>query len=248
MRRVLIGTPSHDGKLEAYYVHALTQTIRLCWGKIEIRELILCYEALIQNLRNDIVADALHFKFDDLIFIDADQDWQAEWVPTLLSYPVDCVGAAVRKKTDEAELYNVRLGGGVESIQVDAATGLWTAPDIALGCGFLRFSRKALQVLWDNSEKYTSAPGKRPAAWIFDVRPIEGQLVGEDIHASLKLRSLGIPTWLDPNMTCGHIGAKKFTGDFQAYIRRQQKLVRPLPLPSQNSVPAHDYGHAHTTF
>ncbi len=90
---------------------------------------------------------------------------------------------------------------------------------MALGCGFIRFSRRALQMLWDSSEAYC-VWGKEQSRWIFDIRRVNGQLVGEDTMVSDKLRALGIPTFLDPTMTCGHIGAKKWTGDFSAYLER----------------------------
>lgn len=217
--RVLIGTPSLTGALDVWYVHSHNQTIRLCIQLgIDLRELYLCYDSIVQNARNDIVKAALDNGFDDLIFIDADQEWDPAWVPKLLSYPVDCVGAAVRKKTDQAELYNVRAEGGPHSF-MPGPDGLLTSPDMALGCGFLRFSRRALQVLWDNSEPYEVwGSGKGQSRWIFDIRPKDGHLIGEDTHVSDKLRAHGIQTYVDPAMTCGHIGMKKYTGDFAKWL------------------------------
>lgn len=220
-RRVLIGTPAHTGSVDVYYANSLTQTLRLCMQRgIDLREIFMAYDAIVQNARNDIVKLALEHNFDDLIFIDADQDWEPDWVMKLLSYPVDCVGAAVRKKTDQEELYNVRARGGPDSITTDPVTGLMTAPDMALGTGFIRFSRHALQVLWDNSEKYIGFKDKPPSAWIFDIRPVNGELVGEDTAVSDKLRANGIATWLAPGMTCGHIGPKRYIGDFDAWLAK----------------------------
>ena len=220
-RKVLIGTPAHDGRVDVWYVHSLMATARLCMAKgIDMREIYVTLDSLVQNARNDLVRFAIHGGFDDLIFIDSDQDWNAEWVPKLLSYPVDCVGAAVIKKSDSQELYNVRTSGGAGSFVQDA-NGLWTSPDMALGCGFIRFSRRALQALWDSSEEYVVA-GKEKSRWIFDIRPVNGRLVGEDVMVSDKLRSLGIQTYLDPAMTCGHVGPKKWTGDFASYINKMR--------------------------
>lgn len=220
-RRVLVGTPAHAGTVDVHFANSLTQTLRLCMQRgIDLREIYLAYDAIVQNARNDLVKIALEHKFDDLIFIDGDQDWEPEWVLRLLDYPVDCVGGAVRKKTDQDELYNVRAMGGPDSITTDPVTGLMTAPDMALGTGFLRLSRKALQILWDNSEKYIGFKDKTPSAWIFDIRPVDGVLVGEDTAVNDKLRKFGIPTWLAPGMTCGHIGPKRFAGDFGAWLAK----------------------------
>jgi hypothetical protein len=35
-----------------------------------------------------------------------------------------------------------------------------------------------------------------------------------------KLRELGFDVWLDPRMTCCHIGTKKFYGDIANFIER----------------------------
>lgn len=223
-RRVLIGTPAHDGRVDVHFANSLAGTIRLCIKQgIELREIYLAYDAIIQNARNDLVKIALDNAFDDLVFIDSDQDWQPEQFVKLLGYPVDCVGGAVRKKTDQEELYNVKAMGGPLSITTDMATGLMTAPDMALGTGFLRLSRHALQVLWDNSEEYIGFKDKASSRWVFDIRPINGVLVGEDTMVSDKLRTFGIPTWLDPTITCGHIGPKRFVGDFAAWLAKFQK-------------------------
>ena len=217
-RRILIGTPTMDGKVEAEYANCLAETMKLCIQRgIEVYPLFICYESIIQNIRNDIVAVAMKFDFiTDLMWIDADQGWKPEWVPRLLNYPVDVVGGTVRKKTDERELYNVKhTSTGPHDIPIDPATGLWIVD--ALGTGFLRMSRRALQVLWDNSEEYRVWE-KEPSRWIFDIRPVNGSLVGEDVAVSGKLRQYGIQTHLDPSMTCSHIGSKKYVGDFQKWI------------------------------
>lgn len=227
-RRLLIGTPMHDGRCDAYYTHALIATARLCMqAGIDMRELFITGDSIIQNARNDLVKAALEKDFDDLIFIDSDQTWQPEWVLKLLAYPVDCVGAAVRKKTDAQELYNVKTSGGPHSF-ITHLTGLLTSSDMALGCGFIKFSRRALQLLWDTSEPY-HVWGAEESRWIFDIRPVHGELVGEDTMVSDKLRALGIQTYLDPSMTCGHIGAKKWEGDFAVWLDRLKKeTLKPM--------------------
>lgn len=177
----------------------------------------MSFDSIVQNARNDLVGLALAAGFDDLFFIDADQEWEPEWILKLLSYPVDVVGAAVRKKTDAAELYNVR--SSTFNIPVDMKTGLLMVD--ALGCGLIRYSRRAMQALWDSSEPYRG-PGGKDSRWIFDVRPVDGELMGEDTAACTKLRALGIQTYLDQNMTAGHIGMKKYVGDFAAWLKRAQ--------------------------
>jgi hypothetical protein len=222
-RRVLIGTPAYTWSVDVRYAHSLGLTIKLCIEQgIDLRWVFTPGDAIVQSACNDLIAIARESNFDDLIIIGSDQDWEAEWIVRLLSYPVDVVGGAVRKKTDDRELYNVKVLSGIHSFVRHPTHDIITAPDMALGTGFLRLSRKAMDALWDASEKYTIVGRAKPSAWVFDIRPVNGQLVGEDIHMCHMLRSLGFEVWLDPTMCCGHIGQKRFAGDFGAWLARAQ--------------------------
>ena len=218
MRRIMIGTPSYDGTVGVHFSFSLAETVRagMLVG-IHIQPVFMAYDALIQRARNDLVLLALENGFDDLMFIDGDQEWKPEWVLKVLSHQVDCVGGAVRKKSD-VESYNVKAASA--DIAVDAKTGLMSVA--GLGTGFLRLTKAAMLVLWESSEEYRDDAGKRNR-WMFDVRPVDGRLVGEDIFMSQKLRDAGIPVWLDPTITCSHIGVKKWDGDFSAWLNGLQQ-------------------------
>lgn len=214
-RRVMIGTPAYDGTVGVHFAHSLVETVRLGMQVgADIRAVYMPYDALIQRSRNDLVKIALESGVDDLIFIDSDQEWKPEHVIQLLRHPVDCVGGAVRKKSD-VETYNVKAASA--DIPIDPATGLMEVE--GLGTGFLRLSRAAMLSLWNRSEEYRDDSGKRNR-WMFDVRPVNGRLVGEDIFMTAKLREAGIPVYLDPTITCSHIGIKKWDGDFSAWLAR----------------------------
>src|SRR5690349_6638392 len=138
MRRVLIATPAYDERVDARYAHALAETYVLA-GKnnIELRALICINESSgPAHARNCLIKDAIKYDFSDIIWIDDDQDWQPQWVIDLLGYPVDIVGAAIRKKTDDKELFNVRSEGGVYAFQKHPSENLITAPGLILGTGF----------------------------------------------------------------------------------------------------------------
>lgn len=221
-RRVLLGTPAYTWSVDVRYAHAFGLTIKLCMEKgIDLRWVFPPGDALVQSACNDLIAHARYGNFDDLIIIGSDQDWEPAWIVKLLSYPVDCVGGPVRKKTDDREVYNVRAPAGVRSFRRHPDYDIVTAPDMTVGTGFMRLSRKALDALWDAAEKYTIMGRDRPSAWIFDVRPVNGHLVSEDNHMCFTLRRLGFEIWLDPLMCGGHIGPKRFAGDFAGWLARQ---------------------------
>jgi hypothetical protein len=214
MRKVLIGTPCYDGRTDVWYNNSMNNTLKLAADRnIEIVPIYMSYDALVQRARNDLVALALNSNFTDLIFIDSDQEWEPEWIFRLLEYRVDVVGGAVRKKTDDYESYNVRAAA--LPIPIDIDTGLLIVD--GLGTGFMRLSRRALSALWESSAQYTNEG--RICRMIFDVQVVNGELVSEDNVVCQKLRDKGFSIFLDKNMTCGHIGTKKFTGNFAAWLK-----------------------------
>lgn len=214
-RRVLIGTTTLDGKVDAAHEASMLASQRACLIKgIDMRAVTMRGCSVIQHARNVLIESAVRDGYDDLVFTDADQDWPAEWLIKLLEYPVDCVGGAVRKKREEKEGYTVFVEG-FEGVVVDPVTGLWLVA--GLGCGFLRLSRRALLALWEAAEPYTMG-GKPAARWIFDIHPVQGELMGEDSILSQKLLQHGIRTYLDPDMVCGHWGMKRYHGDLRAWI------------------------------
>jgi glycosyltransferase involved in cell wall biosynthesis len=206
MRKVLIATPSYDGTLNVWYVNSLIQTIKMASSipELDIRPIWMSYDALVQRSRNDLLAIAYKDGFDDIIWIDADIEWNPDWIFQLLKYDLDIVGGTYRKKTDEKELYtfNALSLAKIESNPVEIES---------IGTGFLRWSRKVIKELYESNEVYMS-DGKT-AAMAFDIKVEDGVLVGEDINVCNKLKKLGYKIYLDASMTCCHIGDKKYYGD-----------------------------------
>ena len=222
-RKVLLGTPCFDGRPEAWYMHCVVQTIKACAARnIEITPILMSYDAMIQRARNDLLKLALDIGADDLLFIDADEVWEAAWALRLLDHDVDVVGGPVRKKTDDAELYNVRANSPF--MPIDAKTGLWIVNGI--GTGFLRLSRSALQALWDQSADEEYEDNGKINRMVFNVAVVNRRLVSEDNFMCNRLTEAGFKIYLDPSFTVAHIGTKRYTGDFLAWITAMQRKAR----------------------
>ena len=212
MRRVLIGTPSYDGRIDVWFANSLIGTVKMAEKKgIFVHAIYTSYDSLVQRARNSLFRLALQGNYDDLFFIDSDCEWEPEWFFRLLDRPEDIVGAALIKKT-EKESYTVKLvdknlkwSEDNKLIQVDG-----------VGTGFMKVSRKALQSLWDISDPYISEGEEH--RMICDIKVENGDLISEDYVLASKWRSLGNQVWLDPTITINHIGIKKFKGNFQKYL------------------------------
>ena len=205
---IIIGTPCYSGTVSVYYCASMVETIRMGESLgITTYPIYLSHDALIQRARNDLIAIALENSADAMIFVDDDMEFEPINVFKLFNYPEDVVGGTVRKKTDDAELYNINT----QNLDI-GENGLIKVN--SLGTGFLKLSNKAMQSLWDNSPEYENEGKLRKM--IFDVKIIDGELVSEDNVMCRRLRELGYSIYLDPEITNVHIGGKRFIGDFSA--------------------------------
>lgn len=215
MRRVLIGTPSYDGRIDVWFANSLLGTVRMAYSKdIHVHAIYTSYDSLIQRARNSLFKLAIDGGYDDLFFIDSDCEWEPEWFFRLLERPEPIVGGALVKKNDEIEGYTVKLldknlkwSEDKKIIEVDG-----------VGTGFLKISRFALEKLWNMSDEYISEGEKH--RMVCDIKVENGDLISEDYILCNKWKSLGYKVWLDPTITLNHIGTKKYKGDFHSFINK----------------------------
>jgi hypothetical protein len=234
-RRVVIGTPCYDGRVDSWYANSLVGTVKRSFDEnVEIIPMWVSYDALIQRARNDTLFIALDNDCDDLFWIDSDIEWNPEDFFKILSYPVDVVGGTYPKKSDSPEMYVGYFGEMKPSIQ-----NLYEVR--GLGTGFLRFSRKACQWLWDNSEPYTEIPESstdtvKHRKAIFNIQIKGKSLVSEDIYVCNRLREEGnFKIYLDPHITCNHYGGKKYTGNFLKWYKNNFKNQTKQYIDTTNS-------------
>jgi len=215
MRRVLIGTPSYDGRIDVWFANSLISTVKEAEKKgIFVHAIYTSYDSLIQRARNSLVKLALDGKYDDIFFIDSDTEWEPEWFFRLLERPEPIVGGALIKKTDK-EGYTVKLLDKQLKLSED---GKLIQAD-GVGTGFLKVSKFALEKLWLTSDPYTSEGEEH--RMVFDIKVENGDLISEDYVLCNKWKNLGYKVWLDPTITCNHIGIKKFKGDLNKFLDKQ---------------------------
>lgn len=221
MRKVLIATPSYDGKIDVWYANSLAQTILLgVQNDTFFHAIYMSYDALVQRARNDLIGLAIENDYDDILWIDADMEWDPAKALELVQSDYDVIGLPVIKKSPYTESYNIKIKP--EDL-VTGENGLINVESI--GTGFLKMSRKAFEYLWDNSEPYVHNEADR--RWIFDVRIQDGDIISEDILVCQKLKEGGFDIYLDPSSTCNHIGNMKFTGNFETFMQRVQDSLAP---------------------
>lgn len=213
MRKVLIGTPSYDGRIDVWFANSLIETVRTSYEKnVYVHAIYTSYDSLVQRARNSLFKLAIEGGYDDLFFIDSDVEWEPEWFFRFLDRPEPIVAAGLIKKTED-EGYTVKLlnknlkwSEDGKLIEVDGA-----------GTGFMKVSRFALEKLWEISEPYMN-DGKENRM-VCDIRVENGDLISEDYIVCKKWQDLGYKVWLDPTITINHIGIKKYKGNFSEFIK-----------------------------
>jgi hypothetical protein len=221
-KRVLIATPSYDGKLDIFYIDSLLNTISLAeQNNIEVYPFFICYDSLIQRARNDLFKTAYLNGLDVLFFIDGDIGWKAQDFFKLVNSDKDIIGGSYRKKTDDKELYVVKALDDNDpnlNLNIDEKGILEVA---GIGCGFMKISRKAMETLWNCSKSYKSE--KDDSRMIFEVVCENNDLISEDIYMCKKWRDMGNSVYLDTNITCSHTGTKTFIGNVNNWLNSFKK-------------------------
>lgn len=217
LRRVLIGTPALDGRVDAWYADSLFDSIKHgLYAGINIIPSILHSESILPMARNELIRSAVLHDMESLVFIDSDEQWQPQALLDLINSPYDVHGLPVVNKSDETEAYNVRL--------LDAARAGWDENGNicvdGIGTGFLKLSQKALRVLWENHDDVFFR-GKTLKA-ICEYGMTNNEFVSEDYNLCNKLRAAGFDIWVDTKHTVSHRGTKTWHGDFGGYLKGVQ--------------------------
>lgn len=218
--KILLAAPSYDGRFDVRFIDSLINTIKLCEkNNITILPYFLCYDSLIQRARNDYFYVAYNSQVDALFFIDSDIGWNPNDFLKLVLSDKDMIGATYRKKTDEEELYAVKVIGNKESewnlnISDD---GLLEVQ--GLGCGFLKLSKKCVRMLFESENKYYISE-KGIIKNICDCTVNENNhFISEDIIIGFKWTKLGEKLYLDTNIKLTHVGQKAYTGDVNDWLK-----------------------------
>lgn len=197
--KIIIGTPSYDGKVDVRYTNALINTIRMAPSDMQIFPVFMPGDALIQRARNELIKIAMDAQADFLVFIDADIVWNPEDFFRLLSTGKDFIGGVYRQKKDEKTLVFKEKGG--EQVEADG-----TLEVLGVGTGFLALSKYCLDILCNNSGGYLVNGVETKN--IFEVLVEDNDLISEDIVLCRKWMKLGGKCFVHFDIFCDHIGQK----------------------------------------
>ena len=214
LRRVLIGMPALDGKIDAWCADSLFDSIKLgLYQGINIIPSILHNESILPMARNSLLKMAYDHQVESIVFVDDDERWNPQSLIDVINSKHDVFGLPVISKTDQPGKYNVKLHN-LEDLQYDENGNLSID---GIGTGFLKISRNALSALWDSSRELHFR-GKA-LRMICEYGEVDGDFVSEDFLLCRKLKDLGFGIWIDPRQTVSHLGTKQWDGDFGEFLQ-----------------------------
>lgn len=222
--KVLLASPSYDGKFDVKFMESLTKTILAAQRyNIEITPLHLCYDSLVQRVRNNYFKIAYDNNFDVMFFIDADIGWYPEDFIKLVLSDKDMIGGGYRKKQDDEELYAFKVKG-------DTSDTFEIVPDEkgilevnGLGCGFLKMSYNCIKKLYENETNYYKNDTGVTKIICDCVVNDQKNFISEDIILGFKWQQLGGKVYIDTNIRLSHVGSKSYEGNVKSWLDNWKK-------------------------
>lgn len=217
MKKILIATPCLNQQVNAYFVHSLSESIRLGFKHdLDIRCVFLANESILPMARNELFNLAYYEKYDSMVFIDDDEYWDEKiLIDTLLSKK-DVISLPVVNKNDKKIEFNIWLD---ENYKQDDQDGYIKIDKC--GTGFLKLSRKVVVDLWESNVElsFRNKQLKNICEYIYE----NGIFVGEDVTLCKKIKELGYDIWLNPQHTVSHIGNKMYRGNFSDLLKQNKQ-------------------------
>ena len=237
MAKVYIATPMYGGVCSGQFTKSLiTLFFQLQKDGHQVLFGDLYNESLITRARNTLTAMFLKTDFDYLLFIDADQGFDAAAVSKMVSENVDLVGAAVPmkainweriRKAAKEDKPDLSIYGGYYNINTIKKEDLLSIKDnphkllevATIGTGLLLINRKVFEQLSSLVGEYKSdqleIAGIKTGDliknyWQTSIDPESNRLLSEDYKFCKMWRDLGNKVYLAPYVRVTHSGSYIF--------------------------------------
>jgi len=208
----MIGTPCYGGVVTAEYANSLAGSVLFFQeNKIDLRPLLLANHSLIQMARNIVLHEALKYEVDDLVWIDADIEWEPTDLLRLCLFKEDVVAGTYRKKNPNTTHFTVELIRGKEDPD---SRGLIEVSRV--GCGFFRMTRKAMLAVSEKEPELET--NNRIVKNVFEAGLKDGQFLSEDYWFCEKLKAAGFKIMLDTKTNLTHHGTYGYKGEIQHFL------------------------------
>jgi hypothetical protein len=229
-RSVFIALPAYDFKVSLKLAISLAQFAQQAQQHgVDIQIGSICGCSVVSRARNLLAQDMLDSDCTDLMFIDADINFEAADIFRLMAWTSDPkrgIVAGVPRTRSTAKQYIATLDQDDGEITMDGM-GLVRAQRVATA--FMMVRRDVFETLnaahpeW----RYYDERTKRTVPCIFDFMLTDEGYVGEDYLFCDRAREQGFEVWIDPTIKLGHMGVQEYEGDFG------NDILYPMVVPSK---------------
>lgn len=216
-RKLFVALPAYDFKVSLKLAVSLARLAQqLPQHGVDMSIGSICGCSVVSRARNLLVKDFLESNCTDLIFIDADINFEPEDVLRLMAWASDpkmgIVGGVPRtRKTNK--VYIAQLDQDEEGLTMNRM-GLVRAKRIATA--FMMVRRDVFERLVNENPQwnYYDHSSDRNLNAVFDFLVTEEGYMGEDYLFCDRARAIGYEVWIDPTIKLGHMGVQEYEGDF----------------------------------
>lgn len=216
-RKLFVALPAYDFKVSLKLAVSLARLAQqMPQHGIDMSIGSICGCSVVSRARNLLVKDFLESDCTDLMFIDADINFEPEDVLRLMAWASDpqkgIVGGVPRtRKTNK--VYIAQLDQDDEGLTMNRM-GLVRAKRIATA--FMLVRREVFERLVNDNPQwnYYDHTTDRQLNAVFDFLVTEEGYMGEDYLFCDRARAIGYEVWIDPTIKLGHMGVQEYEGDF----------------------------------
>lgn len=212
-KKVMLATPSYGSPSPSYVFSIARSREALSQAGIPSAYLLLQGFCHVDDSRNKIVREFLESDCTDLMFLDADVDWEPEGLVQVCQRDLDIVGGIYPYRREGSEEMPVRLKDG--AVCKDGLVEV-----LGLPTGFMKIRRGVLEKMASLAPKYFDKHVE--TALVFD-RPTPGPdktRWGGDVDFCNRWLALGGRIFADQEVRLGHTGTIVVRDSLGSHLRR----------------------------
>jgi hypothetical protein len=210
---VILATVARESKLDVFYVHSLSDTIKSAMNAgIIVMPVFIGNDRSIPMAKNDLLKIAFEQDVDSIVFVDHDLAWDANEMVRLMTADAPVAVLPVISKKPNSVIYDIDFDKS--NPQFDKQ-GLLKVTYASTAC--MKLDKTVIQALMNSNVSITDE-NNNDVKVVFEHQTQYGRFFNESMVLCNKLKDLGIDIWAIPTTTCSQNTINLFTADFPGWL------------------------------
>lgn len=227
----MIATPMYGGMCCGEYTRSMLDVIpTLTSAGVDVSTAFIYNNSLITSARNQLASLFMQHEFTHLLFIDADVNFQARDILSMLAADKDVIAGIYPKKRLNWARVEMAVKAGIPTEELQNHTGDLVVNLVnhgkeqvvnanepvevfAAGTGFMLIKREVFEKLRDEVDTYKEDDDSITHEYFFLMKdPVLGKQLSEDYAFCWLCRDNGVKIHVAPWVRLGHTGTYQFNG------------------------------------